>query len=87
MPLHGLGVAAGQNEGRADAALGTDGAENIGGGRALILGRAGSGPAWRPAPRDLVFLTDPRFILPPEFYVGIGREAFADLFQFGGKFF
>ncbi len=30
MPLHGLGVAAGQNEGRADAALGTDGGEDIG---------------------------------------------------------
>ena len=30
MPLHGLGVAAGQNEGRPDAALGTDGAEDIG---------------------------------------------------------
>jgi len=30
MPLHGLGIAAGQNEGRADAALGTDGAEDIG---------------------------------------------------------
>jgi hypothetical protein len=30
MPLHGLGIAAGQNEGRADAAFGTDGAEDIG---------------------------------------------------------
>ena len=30
MPLHGLGVAAGQHEARADAAIGTDGAEDIG---------------------------------------------------------
>ena len=30
MPLHGLGVAVGQNEGRPDAALGTDGAKDIG---------------------------------------------------------
>ncbi len=29
VPLHGLGVAARQNESRADAALGTDGAEDI----------------------------------------------------------
>ena len=30
MPLHGLGVAAGQDKGRPDATLGTDGAEDIG---------------------------------------------------------
>ena len=30
VPLHGLGVAAGQNQGRTDAALGTNGAEDIG---------------------------------------------------------
>ncbi len=30
MPLHGLGVASGQDQARADAARGTDGAEDIG---------------------------------------------------------
>ena len=87
MPLHGLGVAAGQNEGRADAALGTDGAKDIGRCRALISRRPGPASPWRPAPGDLVFLADPRFVLPPEFYAGIGRERAADLFQLGGKAF
>ena len=30
MPLHGLGIAAGQDEARTDTALRTDGAEDIG---------------------------------------------------------
>ncbi len=43
MPLHGLSVAARQDEGRADAALGTDGAENIGRLGTLVAGRPGPG--------------------------------------------
>ncbi len=87
MPLHGLCVAAGQNERRAGAALGTDGAEDIGRLGALIPGRPGPGSPWRPAPGELVFLTDPRFVLPPQLYLGIGREPGADRFQLGGEVF
>ena len=71
MPLHGLGVAVGQNEGRADATLWTDGAKDIDRLRALVLGRPGSGSPWCPTPGDLVFLTDPCFVLPPQLYLGI----------------
>ena len=74
MPLHGLGVAAGQDEAGADATLGTNGAEDIGRLRALVLGCRGPGAAFRPAPRELGFLADPGLILPPNLYVGVGRE-------------
>ncbi len=87
MPLHRLGVAARQDEGRADAALGTDGAEDIDRLCTLVAGRPGAGSPWRPAPGDLVFLTDPRFVLPPEFYLGIGRERGSDRLQRGGEVF
>ena len=63
MSLHGLGVAARQDEGRPDAALRTDGAEDVGRLGALIMGGAGTGAALGPAPRDLVLLPDPRFVL------------------------
>ena len=43
MPLHGLGIASGQDEARTDTALRTDGAEDIGRSRALVLGRHGPG--------------------------------------------
>ena len=87
MPLHGLGVAAGQDEGRPNTERGTDGAKDIGRLRALVLGRPGPGSPWRPAPSDLVLLADPRFVLPPEFYLGIGRERGSDRLQRGGKVF
>ncbi len=87
MPLHGLGVAARQDEGRPDAALGTDGAEDIGRLGTLVAGRPGPGAAFRPAPGDLVLLADPRFVLPPEFYLGIGRERGSDRLQRGGNVF
>jgi len=67
MPLHGLGVAAGQDEASADAALGTDGTEDIGRLRALILGRSRPAAALRPTPRELGLLADPGFVLPPYF--------------------
>jgi len=87
MPLHGLGVAARQDESRADAALGTDGAEDIHRLGALVPGRPGPGSPWRPAPGNLILLADPRFVLPPEFYLGIGRERGLDRFQHGGEVF
>ncbi len=87
MPLHGLGIAARQDEGGADAALGTDGAEDIGRLGALIVRRPWPGSTQCPAPGDLVFLADPRFVLPPKLYLGAGREPGADRRQLGGEFF
>ena len=87
MPLHGLGVAARQDESRADAAFRTDSAEDIGRLGAEIERRSGPTSPARPAPGNLVFLTDPSFVLPPELYPGIGREPGADRRQSGGKVF
>ena len=67
MPLHGLGVAVGQDEAGTDATLRADGAENIGRFRPLVLGRRRAAAAWRPAPGQLGLLADPGFILPPDF--------------------
>ena len=64
---HGLGVAGREDEAGRLAERGTDGAENIGGGGSLILQGKRSRAAFRPASRDLVFLTDAGFILEPEF--------------------
>ncbi len=87
MPLHGLRVAARQDEGRADAALGTDGAEDIGRLGTLVAGRPGPGSPWRTAPGDLVLLADPRFVLPPQLYLGMGRERGSDRLQRDGNVF
>jgi hypothetical protein len=87
MPLHGLGVATGQDEARADAACGTYSAENISRLRALILGSRGPAAAFCPAPRELGLLADPGFILPPDFYVGVGRESAPYLLYLVGKVF
>ncbi len=87
MPLHGLGVAARQDEGRADAPGGTDGAEYPGRLGALVQGRSGPGSSFRPAPRDLGFLSNPGFVLPPDLYRGVERERGADFCQFGGEVF
>ena len=73
MPLHGLGVAAGEDKGGADTAFGADGAKDVSGLGALVFGCHGAGPALGPASRDLVFLTDPGLILPPQLYVGSRR--------------
>ena len=87
MPLHGLGVAAWQDEGGADAALRTDGAEDVGRLGALVPRRARAGPTLRPTACDLVLLADSRFILPPQFYGSAGRERGADRFQLGREAF
>src|SRR5512134_2469464 len=80
-----LSVAAGQDEGGADAAIGTDGAEDVSRLGALIVRRRGAGSLLGPAAGDLVLLSDPRFILPPQFYVGSGRQGGPHLCQRGGK--
>jgi len=87
MPLHGLGVAARQHESGTDTALGTNGPEDIGRLCALVMRCSGPASPFCPAARDLVFLADPRFILPPKLYWRAGREPGPDRFQLGGETF
>jgi len=87
MPLHGLGVAARQHQGRADAAFRTDGTEDIGRFCALILGCHRAAAARCPAPREHGFLTDPSLVLPPNFYGAAGGKFGADFCQLGGEVF
>lgn len=83
--LHGVGIAAGQDE--AGAALRADCAEEIDRLGALILCRAPPRPPFRPASGALVFLANPRFILPPQLDGGAGQELGADRFQRGRELF
>lgn len=87
MPLHGLGIATGQDKGGSNAAGGTDGTEDIDRLGTLVLGRTGPGTALRPATGDLVLLADPGFILPPQFYCGVGREFGPDFRHSGWEVF
>lgn len=86
--VHGEGVALGQDKPGALALLGTDGAENIGRGGALIVRRAGARSLLGPTARDLVFLTDAGLVLEPDFYSFGGDAFFArDFLQARGQTF
>ena len=85
--LHGRSVAAWLHEGGAGAALGTDGAEDVGRLGALVMGRAGPGAAPGPASGELVLLPDPGFVLPPDLYLRAVEEAIADPRGQLGEFF
>ncbi len=87
MPLHGLGIATGQDKGGANAAGGTDGAEDIGRLGALVLGCAGPGASFCPAPGNLVLLANPGFVLPPQLYCGVGGKFGPDFRHSGGEVF
>ena len=88
MQAHGFGVAERQDEADAFALLGADGAEDVGGERALIVRRAGSGAALCPASCDLVLLPNPRLVGEPDLYVGRFDALFGrDLIQAGGETF
>ena len=65
---HGMGVAIGHDQSGALAPDRTDGAEYIGPFGALIVRRARPRSPPRPPARDLVLLTDPCFVLKPDFY-------------------
>ena len=82
---HRLGIAAGRDECCSLAVVRATCSEDVGGGGALIVRGAGSCPASGPAPRDLVLLADPRFVLEPDLYRRALRESFSDLCQLGGK--
>jgi hypothetical protein len=86
--IHCLGVAVRQDQGRTLALFGADGAEDIGGCRALVTGRAGAGAALRPAAGYLVFLADTRLIGEPYFYrVAVDSLLARDCVQAGGETF
>src|ERR1700760_3937726 len=87
MQVHRCGVAAWQNEGCAFALSGTDRAEYIGRGGALIARRRWPGAALGPAPGDLVLLSDARFVLEPQLYWLACGLVLRDLRQTRGKVF
>jgi len=84
---HGLGVAAGQDQARALALLGADGAEDVGRAGALIVRCAWPGAALGPSSGDLVLLPDAGLVLEPDFYVfALGFLGY-DFCQLGGGSF
>ena len=85
VPQHGPGVAMGQNPSGSDAALGTDGAEDVGRLGPLIARRDGAGSSSRPAPCDRVLLADAGFVLPPDFYGRAKFQPVLDVRHSGGK--
>jgi len=86
--IHRLRVAAWHDQGRAFAVLGTDRAEDIGGGGSLISGSAWTGAALGPTAGDLVLLTDARLVGEPDLY-GVRSDALLarDRFQARGEAF
>ena len=88
MQAHRLGVAPGQDQADALALLGADSAEDVGRRRALVLRGRWPGAALRPASRDLVLLTDARFIAEPDLYIArIDALLARDLVEKGGEVF
>ena len=88
MQVHDVGIAFRQNERRALAFLGRDRAEDIGRRGSLIVRRAWPRAAFRPSSRDLVLLTDARFVGEPDFYLAFIDAFFArDFVQAGGERF
>jgi hypothetical protein len=87
MGVHRLGVAPGPDQADGLALGRTDGAEDIGRLGSLIVRGAGSGSAPCPAPRDLVLLADPRFVLEPNLDLYVRIETRADRFDLGGEVF
>ena len=88
MQVHRLGVAGRQDQGRALALLRADGAEDVGGGGALIAGRAWAGAALGPAAGDLVLLADASLVCEPDFYrVDVDRLFARDCIQARGEAF
>jgi len=85
MQRHGFGIAEGQHQPCALAVFRADRAEDIGRFRPLILRGRWPRSASRPAPRDLVLLTDPGFVLEPYLYRCALREGCSDLCQLGSK--
>ncbi len=87
MQGHGFGIAAGQDQARALAFPGADGAEDVGRAGALIVRCAWPGAALGPSSGDLVLLSDAGLVLEPDFYVLALGLSGGDLCQLGGEVF
>jgi len=79
--LHRLGVGEGQHQRRADAAGGTDRAEQVGALVALVGGLTRPRSALCPLPDNTVLLPDPGFVLKPN----LDRFAFGQVGQMGAQ--
>src|SRR5438552_8578876 len=84
MQSHGGGIAARQNKAGGDPLGRANGPEDVGRARPLIVRCRGALPALRPAPGDLVLLSDPSLVLKPDFYLLACRAAIGDLVEAGG---
>ena len=88
MQVHCLGIADGQDQGRALALFRADGAEDVCRGGALITGSARAGAALRPPAGDLVLLADARLVLEPNLYcLDVDRLFARDFVQTRGEVF
>jgi hypothetical protein len=88
MQVHRLGIASGQDQGRALAFLWADRTEDVGRSGALIAGRARTGAALGPPAGDLVLLADTRLVLEPNLYrLDVDRLVARDVIQACGKVF
>src|ERR1700687_4367713 len=79
MQRHRGGVAARQDEAGPGSSSRADGAEDVGRTGPLIVRCRGPRAAPRPAPGDLVLLTDPGLVLEPDLYRLARRLALGDL--------
>ena len=86
--VHRLGIAGRQDQGCALAILWADGAEDVGGGGALVTGCTRAGAALGPAAGNLVLLADTSLICEPDFYlVAVDRPLERDCVQTRGEVF
>ena len=86
--VHRLRVAAWHDKRRALAVLGTNRAEDIGGGGSLIFGSVWTRAALGPTPGDLVLLADARLVGEPDLYrAGLDALFAPERFQARGKAF
>lgn len=85
--FHGVGVAVGHDQAGAFTLGRADCAEYVGPLGALVVCGPRPGSASGPPAGDLIFLADPGFILPPQFYLHAGRERGADLVQLARETF
>jgi hypothetical protein len=85
--LHGGRVAIRHDETGSFALRRTDGAENVSPFRALIVRRTRTSSAPCPSACDFVLLSDPGFVLEPDFYFRFRREPLSDRRQLVGEVF
>lgn len=74
MQLHAVQVADGKHQACRRSLFRTDGPENPRGSGAQVSNRPGPGAPFCPAPGQLRFLADPRFVRPPEFDIVSGMS-------------